>query len=298
LCPIVRNVTNSNGITGIRNMRISIIGLGLIGGSFAKDLRKAGLASGLLGVETSAEHARRALELKLVDRVVTLPEALQHSEALLLAAPVDAIEAMLPSVLDAVRPEQTVIDLGSAKFRIAAAVRGHANRARYVAAHPMAGTENAGPDAALEDLFRGKTVLLCDLELSAPDACKTALEIFHAVGMKFEFMTSDQHDRHAAYVSHLSHVAAYALSLAVQTEEKAGYAVPRLAGGGFASTVRLAKSSPEMWVPIFRHNREQVLQSIEAFSERLQAFKACLEAEDYGKLEKLIRAANQIRELL
>lgn len=279
-------------------MRISIVGLGLIGGSFAKDLRKAGLASALLGVETSGEHARRALEMRLVNRVVPLPEAMRESDVLLLATPVDAIEAMLPAVLDAVRPDQTVIDLGSSKLRIVEAARGHANRARYVAAHPMAGTENAGPDAALEDLFRGKTVLLCDLDDSAPDACKTALEIFHAVGMKFEFMTADQHDRHAAYVSHLSHVAAYALSLAVQTEEKAGYAVPRLAGGGFASTVRLAKSSPEMWVPIFRHNREQVLHSIEAFSERLQAFKACLEAEDYEKLAALIRDANQIRALL
>ncbi|MDD4101255.1 MAG: prephenate dehydrogenase [Kiritimatiellae bacterium] len=279
-------------------MMISIVGLGLIGGSFAKDLRKAGLADGLLGVETSPEHARRALELQLVDRIVPLFEAMRESDVLLLATPVDAIEAILPVILETVRPDQTVIDMGSAKLRIVETVRGHANRARYVAAHPMAGTENAGPDAALEDLFRGKTVLLCDLDASAPDACKTALEIFHAVGMKFEFMTADQHDRHAAYVSHLSHVAAYALSLAVQTEEKAGYAVPRLAGGGFASTVRLAKSSPEMWVPIFRHNREQVLHSIEAFSECLQVFKTCLEAEDYRRLDTLIREANQIRDLL
>ncbi len=279
-------------------MRISIVGLGLIGGSFAKDLRKSGLASELLGVETSGEHARRALELRLADRIVPLSEAMRESDTLLLATPVDAIETMLPAVLDAIRPDQTVIDLGSSKLRLAEAVRGHANRARYVAAHPMAGTENAGPSAALEGLFRGKTVLLCDLDESAPDACKTALEIFRAVGMKFEFMASDQHDRHAAYVSHLSHVVAYALSLAVQTEEKAGYAVPRLAGGGFASTVRLAKSSPEMWVPIFRHNREQVLQAIDAFSERLQALKACLAAEDYKRLDALIREANRIRDLL
>jgi prephenate dehydrogenase len=279
-------------------MRISIVGLGLIGGSFAKDLRKAELASSLLGVETSEAHKQYALETRLVDRVVTLPEAVRESDTLLLATPVDTIADMLPTVLDGVRPDQTVIDLGSTKLRIVESVRNHVNRARYVAAHPMAGTENAGPAAALEGMFRGKTVLLCDLDDSAPDACKTALEIFHAVGMKFEFMASDQHDRHAAYVSHLSHVAAYALSLAVQTEEKAGYAVPRLAGGGFASTVRLAKSSPEMWVPIFRHNREQVLQAIEAFSERLQAFKACIEAEDYEKLEALIRDANHIRDLL
>jgi prephenate dehydrogenase len=279
-------------------MNLSIIGLGLIGGSFAKDLRKAGLADTLLGVDASPEHAARALELGLVDRVVTAEEALRQSDALLLAVPVDAIAALLPRLLDAARPDQTVIDLGSTKLQIAEAVRGHPNRERYIAAHPMAGTENAGPDAALEGLFRDKTVLLCDLEWSAPDACKTALEIFHAVGLKFEFMTAEQHDRHAAYVSHLSHVAAYALSLAVQSEEKAGYAVPRLAGGGFASTVRLAKSSPEMWVPIFEQNRDAVLAAVDAFSARLAEFRRCLASGDRARLEALIREANRIRELL
>ena len=279
-------------------MNISIIGLGLIGGSFAKDLRKAGLATELLGVETSQEHAARALQLGLVDRVVTLDEALQQSEVLLLAVPVNAIATLLPQILNGIRQTQTVIDMGSTKFQIVEAVRNHPNRERYVAAHPMAGTENAGPDAALEGLFKGKTVLLCDLEWSAPEACKTALEIFHAVGLKFEFMSSEQHDRHAAYVSHLSHVAAYALSLAVQSEEKAGYAVPRLAGGGFASTVRLAKSSPEMWVPIFKQNREHVLKAIDAFSERVLEFKRCLETNDFSKLEELIQEANQIRDFL
>ena len=279
-------------------MNISIIGLGLIGGSFAKDLRKAGLAAELLGVESVPEHAARALQLNLVDRVVTLAEALRQSDVLLLAVPVDAIGMLLPKMLDTVLPTQTIIDLGSTKFQLAEAVRQHPHRDRYVAAHPMAGTENAGPDAALEGLFEGKTVLLCDLEWSAPDACKTALEIFHAVGLKFEFMSSEQHDRHAAFVSHLSHVVAYALSIAVQGEEKAGYAVPRLAGGGFASTVRLAKSSPEMWVPIFQQNREHVIKAIDAFSERVQEIKRCLEANEFDKLETLIREANQIRDLL
>lgn len=279
-------------------MTLSIIGTGLIGGSFAKDLRKAGIASELLGVDTSQEHAARALQLGLVDRIVSLDAALQQSDVLLLAVPVNAIETLLPRILDVIRPTQTVIDLGSTKFQLAETVRHHPNRERYVAAHPMAGTENAGPDAALEGLFKGKTVLLCDLEWSAPDACKTALELFYAVGLKFEFMSSEQHDRHAAYVSHLSHVVAYALSLAVQNEEKAGYAVPRLAGGGFASTVRLAKSSPEMWVPIFEQNRAHVLKAIDAFSERVQELKRCLETNDFKKLETLIREANQIRDLL
>ena len=279
-------------------MTLSIIGLGLIGGSFAKDLRKADIVDTLLGVDASPAHAARALELGFVDRIVTLEDALAQSDALLLAVPVDAIATLLPRLLDAVRPDQTVIDLGSTKLKIVEAVREHPNRARYVAAHPMSGTENAGPDAALEGLFRDKTVLLCDLELSAPDACRIALEIFHAAGLKFEFMSAEQHDRHAAYVSHLSHVAAYALSLAVQSEEKAGYAVPRLAGGGFASTVRLAKSSPEMWVPIFEQNREAVLDAIDALSARLTEFRQCLAANDPARLETLIREANRIRDLL
>jgi prephenate dehydrogenase len=279
-------------------MTIGIIGLGLIGGSFAKDLRKAGIASRLLGTDVSAAHAARALELGLVDEAVALDDALRRADVLLLAVPVNVIATLLPRLLDVVRPDQTVIDLGSTKLQIAEAVRGHPRRARYVAAHPMAGTENAGPDAALAGLFKGKTVLLCDLEWSAPDACKTALEIFHAAGLKFEFMTAEQHDRHAAYVSHLSHVVAYALSLAVQSEEKAGYAVPRLAGGGFASTVRLAKSSPEMWVPIFEQNRDAILAAVEAFAIRLDEFKHCLADGDWPRLNALIHEANRIREML
>lgn len=279
-------------------MTISIIGLGLIGGSFANDLRKAKLADTLLGVETNPTHAARALELQLVDRVVDLAEALQQSDVILLATPVDAMLTLLPQILDQIKPHQTVIDLGSTKQDLAMAVAPHQNRERYVAAHPMAGTEDSGPDAAQTDLFKGKTVLLCDLDWSAPDACKTALEIFHAVGMKFEFMASDQHDRHAAFVSHLSHVAAYALSLAVQTEEKAGYAVPRLSGGGFESTVRLAKSSPSMWVPIFQQNRDHMLLAVDAFTRRLLEFRAALKSNNKEQLSALISEANQIRDLL
>jgi len=279
-------------------MTISIIGLGLIGGSFAQDLRKAGLASWVFGVDISSEHAARALALGLVDQVLPLTDALQKSDVLVLATPVSAIATLLPMILDKIRPSQTVIDLGSTKGQIAQMVCGHVNRSRYVAAHPMAGTENAGPDAAVPGLFKDKTVLLCDMELSAPDACKMALELFHAVGLKFEFMTSVQHDRHAAYVSHLSHVVAYALSLAVQSEEKAGDAIPRLAGGGFASTVRLAKSPAEIWSPIFQQNRGEVLEAIDTFSEQLQAFRQCLEQNDYLALTRLIRDANQIREFV
>lgn len=279
-------------------MKITVVGLGLIGGSFAKGLRASALVEELLGVDTSPTHAERALELGLVDRIVTLEQAMAESDTVLLAVPVDGIVALLPKLLDAIRDHQTVIDLGSTKVSICDAVRNHPRRSRYVAAHPMAGTEFSGPDAARDGLFHGKTVLLCELERSAPDARACAIAIFEAIGMRIEPMGAALHDRHAAFVSHLSHVVAYALSLAVQSEERAGYAVPRLAGGGFTSTVRLAKSNPEMWVPIFEQNRRELLSAVEALNQQIQRFKVCLEKEDYTCLRDLIHEANRIKELL
>lgn len=279
-------------------MTITIIGLGLIGGSFARDLRDSPSITGLIGVETNPEHARQALELGLVDRTLPLDEAIVAADVVVLAVPVNTIDRLLPQILDKVTSTQTVVDLGSTKQQMIEHVKNHPNRSRYVAAHPMAGTENSGPAASFKGLFKNKTVLLCDLDHSAPDACKTALELFHIAGLKFEFMDAAQHDRHAAYVSHVSHIVAYALSLAVQNEEKAGYAVPRLAGGGFASTVRLAMSSSDSWVPIFTQNRENILTAVYAVSEKLEEFKLALEANDEAKLRELINHANKIRELL
>ncbi|MDD2599717.1 MAG: prephenate dehydrogenase [Kiritimatiellae bacterium] len=279
-------------------MTIVIIGLGLIGGSFARDLRDSPAITELIGVETNPEHLRQALELGLVDRTLPLEQAIQAADVVVLAVPVNTIDRLLPQILDQATSTQTVIDLGSTKQQMIENVKAHPNRGRYVAAHPMAGTENSGPAASFKGLFKNKTVLLCDLDHSAPDACKTALELFHIAGLKFEFMDAVQHDRHAAYVSHLSHIVAYALSLAVQNEEKAGYAVPRLAGGGFASTVRLAMSSSDSWVPIITQNRENILTAVYALSEKLEEFKRALETNDESKLRELIDHANKIRELL
>jgi prephenate dehydrogenase len=279
-------------------MTITIIGLGLIGGSFARDLRDDSAITRLIGVDSQPANALTARELGIVDEILPFEEGVKQGQVIILAVPVDAIDALLPRVLDLISDTQTVIDLGSTKRLLVEHVGQHPKRSRYVAAHPMAGTECSGPAASLKGLFRGKNVLLCDLENSAPDACKTALELFHIVGLKFEFMDAAQHDRHAAYVSHVSHVVAYALSLAVQNEEKAGYAVPRLAGGGFASTVRLAMSSPEMWVPIFSQNRENILEAVCNVSETLEQFKQALENGDEQRMSEMIRKANQIREML
>ncbi|MFO7937388.1 MAG: prephenate dehydrogenase [Kiritimatiellia bacterium] len=279
-------------------MTVTIIGLGLIGGSFARDLRDHASIEHIIGVESNRKHADTALEIGIVDDVMPLEKAICSSHAIILATPVDVIRKILPEVLDMIKENQTVIDLGSTKFKLVEHVKDHPMRHRYVAAHPMAGTECSGPSASFKGLFRDKTVLLCDMERSSPDACKTALELFHMAGLKFEFMDAAQHDRHAAYVSHISHIVAYALSLAVQNEEKAGYAVPRLAGGGFASTVRLAMSSPEMWVPILRDNRENILEAVCRVSETLEAFRLALENDDKKKMTDLIRNANRIRDML
>ncbi len=279
-------------------MTITIIGLGLIGGSFARDLRDGPSISALIGVETNIEHAEKALELGLVDKVMPLEQAVSQAQVIIIATPVNAIDTLLPKILSMITEEQTIIDLGSTKLQLVEHVKEHPMRHRYVAAHPMAGTEYSGPEASLKGLFKDKTVLLCDLNNSAPDACKTALELFHIAGLKFEFMDAAQHDRHAAYVSHISHVVAYALSLAVQNEEKAGYAVPRLAGGGFASTVRLAMSSPTMWVPIFQQNRANILEAVCQVAETLEDFKKALENGDEQKMIEMISKANQIKEML
>ena len=279
-------------------MTITIIGLGLIGGSFARDLRDAPAITEIIGVETNEENAKKATELGFIDRILPLDEAIKDAQVIFLAVPVNAIDMLLPKILDNISNTQTVIDLGSTKQQLTEHVKDHPNRSRYVAAHPMAGTENSGPEASTKGLFKDKTVLLCDLDNSAPDACKTALELFHISGLKFEFMDSNQHDRHAAYVSHISHIVAYALSLAVQNEEKAGYAVPRLAAGGFASTVRIAMSPYESWVPIFTQNRENILTAVYAVSEKLEEFKAALEANDEERLKELIISANNIRDML
>lgn len=279
-------------------MTVTIIGLGLIGGSLARDLRGDSSVTRLIGVDSNEENAKKAVDLGIVDALLPIDEAVKEAQVIILAIPVKAIDDLLPKVLDMVTEKQTVIDLGSTKRQLVEHVKDHPKRHRYVAAHPMAGTEYSGPEASLKGLFTGKTVLLCDLDNSAPDACKTALELFHIAGLKFEFMDAAQHDRHAAYVSHISHVVAYALSLAVQNEEKAGYAVPRLAAGGFASTVRLAMSSPEIWVPIFKQNRENILEAVCQVSQTLEEFKNALENGDEEQMTEMINKANQIREML
>ncbi|MBO2010260.1 prephenate dehydrogenase [Siccationidurans soli] len=278
---------------------VAIIGLGLIGGSLALSLRQRGLAQQFVGVEHSAEHARRALELGLVDAIETdLTAAVRWADLVVVAVPMDAMLTVLPAVLDAVESHQVVFDVGSTKGALLAAVAGHPRRGRFVAVHPMAGTEYSGPDAAIQGLFDGKTVVLCDTERSDADAVATVTTLFQALPMRLLYLDAAAHDLHTAYVSHISHITSFALALTVLEKEKEEQRIFDLAGGGFASTVRLAKSSPAMWVPIFRQNRLNVLDVLDEHLHQLQHLRELLAREDYDGLTEQIQQANHIRKII
>ena len=278
-------------------MHVAIIGIGLIGGSVARDLRRTGFATRLTGVGSTPARAEIAMRLGLVDRVATLETAVREADLVVLAIPVDRIVNMLPQVLDMVG-SQTVTDMGSTKQAVVEAVRSHPRRNRFVASHPMAGTENSGPGAAQDLLFDGKVAVLCDLEDSAADAVQTVESLYTALGMRLVRMDAATHDLHAAYVSHLSHVVSYALAITTLEKEKDGNAIFALAGGGFASAARLAKSAPDMWVPIFRQNRAAVLDAIDTYQKKLQSLRAAIDAGDDSRIRALIEEANRIRRIL
>ncbi|WP_181308943.1 prephenate dehydrogenase [Rufibacter sp. XAAS-G3-1] len=277
---------------------ISIIGTGLIGGSAALDIRKAGFAQELIGVEQNPQNAARALELGLVDRILPLAEAAAVSDLMLVAIPVSAIQKLLPALLEMVPPQTVVIDLGSTKSLLCEAVRAHRNRSQFVAAHPIAGTEYSGPTAALEGLYQGKMNIICEKELSAGHALSTALELFSVLGLKTSYMPPEEHDKHVAYVSHLSHVSSFLLGLTVLDVEKDERNIFTLAGSGFASTVRLAKSSPDMWAPIFEQNAHFLSHALAEYIKHLQHFHQCLQNGQTDQLYHMMQQANQIRPVL
>ncbi|MGI4822928.1 MAG: prephenate dehydrogenase [Janthinobacterium lividum] len=281
-------------------MTITIIGLGLIGGSLALSLRQHGLADRLLGVESNPAYARRALELGLVDEIgADLAAAVAPADLVIVAVPMDAMLTVLPQVLDLITNHQLVIDVGSTKGNLLAAVAEHPRRGRFVAVHPMAGTEYSGPDAAIRGLFEGKTVVVCDAEASDPDAVATVETLFQALPMRVLRLGAADHDLHTAYVSHISHLTSFALALTVLEKEQRGeQRIFDLAGGGFASTVRLAKSAPATWVPIFRQNRENVLDVLDEHLHQLNKLRELLVQEDYPGLTAQLEQANAIRKII
>jgi prephenate dehydrogenase len=277
--------------------KIAIVGVGLIGGSLALQLHEKKISSRLVGVENNKLHAEKALELELVDEILPLDDAIQHSDVIILAIPVDSMVTLLPEVLNKI-DVQIVIDLGSTKSQLVDAVKGHPKRGRYVAAHPMWGTEYNGPQAAVRGAFEKVAVALCNANESDEDAVEWTRNMFGKIGMRLLEMDAYAHDLHAAYVSHISHITSFALANTVLEKEKEEGAIFDLASAGFESTVRLAKSNPAMWVPIFKQNRENVLDVLNEHISQLRKFKSCLEKENYDYLLELIQEANKIKGII
>lgn len=279
-------------------MKTAIIGVGLIGGSFALSLRDNSISDCIIGVDSSSANGAKAVEMGLVDRMATLDEAMAEADLVVLATPVDSLPLLAVRVLNKVRPGQVVMDMGSIKGAICEAVSMHPNRGRFVPTHPMWGTEFSGPESAVKGAFTGRVVVLCDTEASDGDALAMVEEIYRRIGMPIKFMTSEEQDVHTAYVSHVSHIASYALALTVMEKEREEGNIFDLASSGFASTVRLAKSSPAIWVPIFMGNKYNVLDVLREHIHQLQIFKKMLEQDDVKGLEAAIEKANKIKKIL
>ena len=277
--------------------KITIVGVGLIGGSLALQLHEKKISSKLIGVETNEFHAQKALELELVDEILPLDDAIQHSDVIIISTPVDVIVKLLPEVLNKVN-DQIVVDLGSTKSQLNDVVKNHPKRGRYVAAHPMWGTEYNGPQAAVRGAFEKVAVAICNAKESDEDALEWTRNMFEKIGMRLLEMDAYAHDLHAAYVSHISHITSFALANTVLEKEKEEGTIFDLASAGFESTVRLAKSNPSMWVPIFKQNRENVLDVLNEHISQLRKFKSCLEKENYDYLLELIQEANKIKGII
>lgn len=264
----------------------------------ARDLRTNGFASRLIGVDRSPDHQKLALEMGLVDEVLELKEACGQADIVLLAVPVSAMLNLIPSCLDFIREGSVLIDMGSTKRIIAKEVDLHPRRESLVLAHPMAGTENSGPSAAVDHLFYGKAAIICDREKSRAKAVQLAERLFKSLFMRILYMDAEEHDQHAAYVSHISHITSFVLALTVLEKEKSQANIFNLASGGFASTVRLAKSSPKMWRDIYEQNAENLIDVLDKYLEKMHEFRACIAQGNFDETFQLMEEANQIRKIL
>ena len=279
-------------------MKILIAGLGLIGGSFALALRDRGIADEILGVEKSDENAAEALRLGLADRIVTLEEGVPQADLVVLATPVDTIPLMAVKALNHVTDRQVVMDMGSIKAELCEVISMHARRGRFVAAHPMWGTEYSGPRAAQHGAFTGRNAVLCEAERSGADALATVERIFRTLDVPVVYMGAEEHDLHAAYVSHISHVTSFALALTVLEKEREERHIFDLAGGGFESTVRLAKSAAATWVPILLRNKYNVLDVLREHIHQLQIMRRMIERDDAEGLTSAFGKANSIQRII
>jgi prephenate dehydrogenase len=278
-------------------MIVTIIGTGLIGGSMALTLKEKGFATKVIGVDASEQHLAQALALGIIDEAHTLQDAVALSDLIIIATPINAAENLLPQILD-FTTKQVVMDVGSTKNNICMIVGAHPKRGRFVATHPMWGTEYSGPQAAVKNAFTDKATVICSKEASDPDAAALVEQVYQTLGMHLLYMEAAAHDVHVAYISHISHITSFALANTVLEKEREEDAIFELASGGFESTVRLAKSNPSMWVPILMQNKENVLDVLNEHISQLRKFKASLEKEDPDYLLELIEKANGIKRIL
>ena len=278
-------------------MNVFIIGIGLIGGSFAKDIKRLRPDTNIYGVDTSESHLDEALQLGIIDKKSEYSE-LAVADMVIVTIPVDVMVDELPKILDAVNDDCVVFDGGSTKSLICSVVENHPKRRNFLAAHPIAGTEYSGPSAAIENLYAGKTNIICEVEKTAFKLQERALELFQEMGMRIRYMNPQAHDKHIAYVSHLSHISSFMLGKTVIEKEKNERDIFDMAGSGFESTVRLAKSSPAMWTPIFKHNKENVVETLEEYIQNLQEFMQLLKSDDYEGIYNEMNDTNKIKEIL
>ena len=276
--------------------KIAVIGLGLIGGSMALELKKRTWAT-LYGIDNNPAHAEKALELGIVFEKANL-DIVKDVDVVIIAVPVNAIPRLVIDVLDRIGEETLVLDVGSVKTEVCAAVKDHNKRKNYVAAHPIAGTEFSGPEAAMYDLFTNKINIICEKDLTDANILKKALQLFDLLEMRSTFMEPLEHDKHIAYVSHLSHISSFMLGKTVLEIEPDEKNIFNMAGSGFRSTVRLAKSSPEMWTPIFIQNKDNILKSLTEYIKNLETFKQLIEQGSGDEVFDIMQSTNRIKNIL
>lgn len=274
-----------------------MIGIGLIGGSFAIDIKNHNPEAVIHGISRKDETLNKALELNLIDKKATLDD-LENADLVIVSIPVDATVKLLPTILDKISDNGLVVDAGSTKEAICKVVEHHPKRRNFLAAHPIAGTENSGPTAAISGLYKGKTNIICEVEKTTFKLQEKALELFRALGMRIRYMDPVSHDKHIAYVSHLSHISAFMLGKTVINKEKNERDIFDMAGSGFQSTVRLAKSSPAMWTPIFEQNKENVIETLEEYINNLQNFKTLMEQDKFSEIFNEMENTNYIKQIL
>jgi prephenate dehydrogenase len=277
--------------------QVSIIGIGLIGGSFALDLKHHIPEVQITGIDQNKTHLTEAIKLGIIDQTGDL-KSLENADLVVLAIPVNAALEVLPQVLNFITEKAVVIDMGSTKEAICKAVSSHPRRAQFLATHPIAGTEFSGPSAAIYGLFKNKTNIICEVEKTLPALGEVVLTLFKTMGMHLRFMPANDHDKHIAYVSHLSHISSFMLGKTVIEKEKNERDIFDMAGSGFESTVRLAKSSPDMWAPIFEQNKVNVIETLTEYIQNLNQFKAYMEKDDFDAVHNEMKNTNHIKQIL